>query len=105
MYINFQQKWVSSCQSNPCTQMANVYSPKNCKLQLEFRKITPFGHALATPLPIYRLILGSIGSLDIKLPRKDIDTDERTDGRTDIQTSRTTFFFATQECNLEIVFV
>ena len=72
------------------------------------------------PITDIQANLGSIGSLDIKLPRKDIDTE----GRTAIQTSRTTtiviffqkilktnaceaseYFFAMQECNLVIVFV
>ena len=49
-------------------------------LQLEFRKITPFGNALP-PQRTFRPILRSIGQLDIKLPQKEIISTD--DGRTD----------------------
>ena len=41
MYINFQQNRVSRSVKTVHTSLF----AKNCKLQLEFRKITPFGHA------------------------------------------------------------
>ena len=41
-YINFPQNWVSRSVKNVHT---NLFA-KNCKMQLEFLKITPFGHAL-----------------------------------------------------------
>ena len=36
MHINFQQNWVSQNRAHKFI----------CNLQLEFRKVTPFGHAL-----------------------------------------------------------
>ena len=42
MYINFQQNRVSKLVK---TVHTNLFA-KICNLQLEFRKITPFGHAL-----------------------------------------------------------
>ena len=42
MYINFQQNLVSRSVK---TVHTNLFA-KICNLQLEFRKITPFGHAL-----------------------------------------------------------
>ena len=48
MYINFQQNWVSrsvkTVHTNLLAKICKLH--KNCKLQLEFQKITPFGHAL-----------------------------------------------------------
>ena len=42
MYINFQQNRVSRSVK---TVHTNLFT-KICNLQIEFRKITPFGHAL-----------------------------------------------------------
>ena len=42
MYINFQQNRVSRSVK---TAHTNLFA-KNCKLQIRFQKITPFGHAL-----------------------------------------------------------
>ena len=78
MYINFQQNSVSRSVKTVHTNLFCKYLQisKICHLQLEFRKITPFGHAL---VPILR----SIGLLDNELPQKEnISTDDRlTDGR------------------------
>ena len=87
-YINFQQNWVSRSVK---TMHTNLLA-KNC-MQLEIRKITPFGHALPRT---FRPILRSIGLLDNELPQKEIiftddrRTDRPTGGRTDGQSSRTT---------------
>ena len=80
-------------QSKPCTQiyLQKLQIAQICNLQLEFRKITPFGHLtdIQADVEINRL------TRYIKLPRKEIidaegQTDGRTDGQTDRQTSRTT---------------
>ena len=48
MYINFQQNRVSrsvkTVHTNLLAKICKLH--KNCNLQLEFQKITPFGHAL-----------------------------------------------------------
>ena len=57
MYINFQQNRVSRSVKTVHTNLI----AKKCELhifnlQLEFSKITPFGHALPPPPPILRSI-------------------------------------------------
>ena len=86
MHINFQQNRVSRSVK---TVHTNLFA-KICNLQLEFRKITPFGHALPGPLRTFRRILRSIGLLDIEIQQKKIifTDDRRTDGRTDKRTDR-----------------
>ena len=85
MYTNFQQNRVSRSVK---TVHTNLFA-KNCNLQLDFRKITSFGHALP-PLQTFRPILRSIGLLDIEIPQKEIistddrRTDGQTEGRTDV---------------------
>ena len=89
-------------------------------MQLEKSRVSDMHY----PIPTFRPILGSIGLLDIKLPQKDIDTDGLHDGRTDGHTENTCryffpkqkilktnaceayeYFFAVQECTLEIMLV
>ena len=101
MYVNFQQNWVSRSVE---TVHTNLFA-KICNLQLEFRNITPFGHALPQPSRTFRPILRSIGLLNNELPRKNIIY---TDGRTDGQTSRTTTicsFFRKKKKLLKMIIV
>ena len=78
MYMHFQQNWVSRSVK---TVRTNIFA-KNCKLH----KFATILIILFFEIPVckrtQRPVLGSIGLLDINLPQKDIDTDGRTDGRT-----------------------
>ena len=89
MYNNFQQNRFSRSVK---TVHTNLFA-KICNLQLDFRKITPFGHAYhLTDIqadfefnrPVRYQNTAKINYFHGRL------TDRRTDGRTDGQTSRTT---------------
>ena len=60
-----------------------------CNLRLEFRKITPFGHAPPPRLADIQADFEINRPLDIKLPRNKILTqaDRQTDGQTDGRTN------------------
>ena len=84
MYLNFQLNLVSRS-AKSCTQiyLQNIENCINLQRAIRISKT----HALwtcTTTQPTFTLILGSIGLLNIKLPRKEIiDKDGQTDGRTD----------------------
>ena len=70
-----------------CQKIANCI---NLQLAIRISKNHAL-HTCTTPYRTFRPNLGSIGQLDIRLPRKDIIyKDGRTDGQTDGQTSSTT---------------
>ena len=93
MYVNFQQNRVN----RPCTQIClqKIVNCINLQLTIRISKNHPFRHALPHnrhsgqfwDQRLFKLDI-SIGLLDIKLSRKDIDTDERTERQTDGRTYR-----------------
>ena len=78
MYINFQQNVVSRSVNSTCTQF---YLQKNGKFRkFEFKKFTPFGHALPTA-DIQAIFEINRRILDFDLPRKN-SFSRTTDGQT-----------------------
>ena len=84
MYVNFQQnrvnRSVKTVHTNLFAKKYKLHKYTICNYNFEKSRVSDI---CTTPYQTFRPILGSIGILDIKLPQKDIDTDGRTDGRTD----------------------
>ena len=106
MYINFQQNWVN----RTLKIVHTIFLPKNCKLHefatcnsnLKKSRLSDMHY----PLTTFRPILGSIGLLDVRLPRKEIiytdgRTARQTDGRTDVAYDNNRYFFSKKEKTTE----